>query len=133
MRPRNKLKTYLHYHHAYGHKTYQGGDESAKLVVVFRAAWRTYQPKSEKNKKNSPRKKFLIFQEMELSSSNIKKILIFPEMKPYTFQPQTSKFLPKKISCIFSEKTCSEKDLFYFPKNAPNFQETETSKKISYA
>ena len=25
-------------------------------------------------------KKFLIFQEMELSSSNIKKILIFPEM-----------------------------------------------------
>ena len=39
---------------------------------------------------------------MELSSSNIKKILIFPEMKPYNFQPQTLKFLPKKISYIFS-------------------------------
>ena len=35
-----------------------------------------FSPRS-KNKKNPPRKKFLIFHEMELSSSNIKKILIF--------------------------------------------------------
>ena len=34
---------------------------------------------------------------MELSSSNIKKILIFPEMKPCTFRPQPSKFFHKKV------------------------------------
>ena len=57
---------------------------------------------------------------MELSSSNIKKILtfsqrkaflifsqkkaflIFPEMKPCTSRPQPSKFVNKKISYIFS-------------------------------
>ena len=43
--------------------------------------------KTQKTRKNSPQKKFLIFQEMELSSSNIKKILLFPEMKPCTFRP----------------------------------------------
>ena len=50
---------------------------------------------SPKNKKYPPCKKLLIFPEMGLSSSNIKKILIFsqkkafltfPEMEPYTFQ-----------------------------------------------
>ena len=38
---------------------------------------------------------------MELSSSNIKKIIIFPEMKRCTCQPQPSKFFPKKIYYIF--------------------------------
>ena len=56
--------------------------------------------KNRKNKKNLPRKKFLIFPEMELSSSNIKKILIFsqkkvflifPKMEPCTFQPKLEK------------------------------------------
>ena len=55
---------------------------------------------SSKNKKNPPLKKFLIFQEMELCSSNIKKnlifsqkkaFLIFPEMEPYTFQSKLEK------------------------------------------
>ena len=36
--------------------------------------WRTFQPKLEKIKKNTPRKKFLIFQEIELLTSNIKKL-----------------------------------------------------------
>ena len=50
-----------------------------------------------KTKKNPPLKKFLIFPKMELSSSNINKILafpqkkaflIFPEIEPCTFQPK---------------------------------------------
>ena len=49
---------------------------------------------------------------MELSSSNIQKILICPEMKPGTFRPQPSKFFPKKtssekISCIFLKESFS--------------------------
>ena len=69
----------------------------------------TSQPKPKKIKKNSPRKKFLIFPETELSSSNIKTILIFSrkkvflifsqnkalliyaEMEPCTFQPGLKK------------------------------------------
>ena len=34
-------------------------------------------------------------------------------MKPCTFQSQPSKFFPKKNSCIFPKKTCSEK--IYIP------------------
>ena len=56
---------------------------------------------SSKNEKNPPRKKFLIFHEMELSSSNIKKFLYFlifafPEMKPGIFQSKLKKFKKKK-------------------------------------
>ena len=45
---------------------------------------------------------------MELSSSNIKKVLMFPEMKPCTFRPQPSKLFPQKPalkkSIVFSQK-----------------------------
>ena len=45
---------------------------------------------------------------MEISISSIKKILIFPEMKPCTFRLQPSKFFPKKPALkkflIFSPK-----------------------------
>ena len=60
----------------------------------------TFLGPSSKNKKNPPRKNFLIFQEMELSDSKIKKylifsqkkaFLIFPEMEPCTFQPKLKK------------------------------------------
>ena len=44
-----------------------------------------------KKTKNPPRNSFLIFKEMEISDSNIKKILIFPEMKPCNFQPKLKK------------------------------------------
>ena len=37
----------------------------------------------QKNNKNPPRKRFLIFSEMELSSSNIKKIRIFSQKKAF--------------------------------------------------
>ena len=45
---------------------------------------------------------------MELSSSNIKKILMFLEMRPCTFRPQPSKFFPKRSALkkflIFPQK-----------------------------
>ena len=55
---------------------------------------------NQKNKKSASRKKVLIFLEIELSISNIKKILIFsqtkgflkfPEMEACTFQPKLEK------------------------------------------
>ena len=49
-----------------------------------------------------PPKKFLIFQEMELSSSIIKEVLIFLKMRTCIFQSQPSKFFFKKIPYIFS-------------------------------
>ena len=57
-------------------------------------------PNPPKKQKKFTRKKFLIFPEMELSSSNIKKILIFSQKKafyifletePGTFQPKLEK------------------------------------------
>ena len=48
-----------------------------------------------------------MFQEIELSSSNIKRILVFVEMKPCTFRPQPSKFFSKNTPSeflIFSQK-----------------------------
>ena len=60
------------------------------MSSIYGATWRTFRPKLE----NPPRKKFLMFQEMELFDSKIKKILtfsqkkaflIFPEMEPCTF------------------------------------------------
>ena len=42
------------------------------IVAYFRATWRTFQPKLEK-KKSPSRKKFHIFQEMELLNSNTEK------------------------------------------------------------
>ena len=54
---------------------------------------------------------------MELSNSNIKKIPIFLEMKPCTFQPQFSKCFPKKkLLYFFNKKTRSEKISYIFSK-----------------
>ena len=53
---------------------------------------------------------------MELSSCNIKIILIFPEMKPCTFQAQPSKCFPKKFLIFFPKKTRSEKISYIFLK-----------------
>ena len=61
---------------------------------------------SPKNKKIHS-EKFLIFSELEISSSIIRKLLYFPkkkafliflELKPDTFWSQHSKVFPKKIS-----------------------------------
>ena len=60
-----------------------------------------------------------MFQEMELSSSNIKKILIFLEIKTCTFPPQPSKvFFPKQNCYTFPLKNCSEKIYYIFSKES---------------
>ena len=74
-------------------------------LVLLKASSRTSQPKSPKNQKNPTQKKFLIFQEMEFSWSNIKnKILmlsqnksfpVFSEMELYTSQTETKKIKKK--------------------------------------
>ena len=51
--------------------------------VFSRATWHNPHPKPEKLKKYSPQKKVLIFQEIELSGSNVKKIRIFSQKKAY--------------------------------------------------
>ena len=56
-----------------------------------------------------------MFREMELSSSNIKKILIFLEMKPCTFRLQPSNFFRNFFFYIFPQKTFSEK-MYIFSK-----------------
>ena len=71
----------------------------------------TFQPKPEKNLKSPLRKKFLIFQKMELSNSKIKKFLIispkksfsyiFSKKAPRTFRPRPPKALKKFL--IFSQ------------------------------
>ena len=55
---------------------------------------------------------------MELSSSNIKKILTFSEMKPCAFRPQPSKFFPKKCLIFFPKNTRSQKNCYIFSKES---------------
>ena len=72
---------------------------------------------------------------MELPSSNIKKILIFTEIKPCTFRPQPSKLITKKVSYIFSE----ESFFLYFRKRSAGLSSPSSKnkkihpEKISYA
>ena len=73
----------------------------------------TFQPKPEKNLKSPLRKKFLIFQKMELSNSKIKKFLLISQKKSFSYifskksPPHFQASAPKssqKISYIFSNK-----------------------------
>ena len=77
---------------------------------------------SSKNKKNPPRKNFLIFREIKIFDSKIKKciiffqkkaFLVFPEMQPCTFRSkiENKKIYPEKISYILILK-----NLLYFLK-----------------
>ena len=61
-----------------------------------------FKSKLEKHK-NPPRKKFLIFCEMELSGSNIKKILIFRETGTPKKTPYISGIRNPKKLLIFRE------------------------------
>ena len=53
-------------------------------------------PKKKKIKKNPPRKEFLIFEEMKLSSCNIKKILYFRKWNPALLSPRQKKKNPSR-------------------------------------
>ena len=103
-------------------------------VVYYRATWRAFQPKLKKIKIHP--ENFLIFPEMELSNSKIKKFLIFsqkksflifPEMEPCTFQLKLEKIkksTPRKF-LKFQEREIPKKFLFqrklflYFRKRKP--------------
>ena len=87
-----------------------------KKVVYFRATWHTFQPKPPKIKKKLPRKKVLIFQEMELSGSKIKKFIVFSQKRtpppppcfPLHFSAQArkkKKSTPQKIPYISGNGT----------------------------
>ena len=72
-----------------------------KLIIFFYISGNGtlhFSAQAQKNRKNPPRKKFLIFLEMELSNSNIKKILIFSQKKTFPI------FSQKKVLLIFSQK-----------------------------
>ena len=91
-------------------------------VVHFRATWHTTwrpspPPVPSQEKKISPKTKSLIFQEMELSNSKIKKFLIFSQEKAFLIfsqknLPTLSSLSPQK----FSKKSCSEKISYIFQK-----------------
>ena len=55
--------------------------ETLKKLLIFRET-EPFRPSSKKQK-SSPRKQFLIFREMELSNSKVKKFLIFSQESPY--------------------------------------------------
>ena len=75
---------------------------------------------AQKNKKNQPPKKVLIFRETELSSPKIKQFPILSILSPQNFSL-------KKILIFFSEKPAL-KNLLYFHKKAFFiFQEAELS------
>ena len=96
-----------------------------------------------KNKKDARGKDFLIFQEMELSSSNIKKNLIFSqkktllmflEMEPCTFQTKLKKiknppqekflyFLKRKFFLHFSNQEPQINSLYFRKQNSLIFKE----------
>ena len=67
----------------------------------------SYQAREIK-KMNPPGKKFLIFQEMELSNSNIKKFLIFqkaePQKIPYIFSKKTFSHISRNKTLHFSDQ-----------------------------
>ena len=99
--------------------------------VYYGATKHTFIPKFKKWKKSTP-KKFHIIQEMELSGSNIKKILIFSEeknfmifleIKPCTFQPKleklkkcTSRKFLKRNLFLYFRKWKPWKNFLYFLK-----------------
>ena len=62
------------------------------------------QKKPKKIKKNPPRKEFLIFEEMKLSSCNIKKILYFRKWNPALLSPRQKKRIHPEIDSLHFRK-----------------------------
>ena len=77
----------------------------------------TFQLKLKKNKKSLPRKKFLIFWEMELSNSKIKKFLIFCQKNTFHLFSQRK---PRAPSGLGLQKPAL-KIFFLFSQKSPNF------------
>ena len=86
-------------------------------------------PKKQKIEKikKSPRKKFLLFQEMELSSSNIKTILIFPEINTALFDLNAQNIYLKKFLISFLKKP-TLKNFLIFPEMEPRTFQSKLEK-----
>ena len=94
-------------------------------VVIYRATWHNLQPQAQNFSLNrflifSP-KKFLLFQEMELSIPNIFFLYI------YILRPKPSKFFPKRFFTFFKKRHALKKVLIFSQKSFSNFQKTELS------
>ena len=71
-------------------------------VILLRASWHTSHTKPKKFKNIHHEKNSRYFMKGNFLALILKKKkIIFPEMKPCLFQPQLSKFFPKKICYIF--------------------------------
>ena len=100
----------------------------------LRATWATFKPELNKSKKiHHPPKTNFIFPETELSSSNVKKYLIFSQKVNFSyisgngtlhFSPQAQKIRKIHPGKIPKKKIFSQKKAF------PIFQETETPNKL---
>ena len=86
-----------------------------KMSGGFKGYLAHFLSSNPKNKKSLPQEKLLIFREMKLSDSKIKRFLIFTEMELWTFQPKL-----KKNQTATTKKTPRENFLIV--------QETETPK-----
>ena len=91
----------------------------------------TSQPNPPKTQKNSPRKKFLILLEMELSSSNIKKILIFSQKSfSYIFSKESFSYISENGTLHFSTQARKIKEI-HLEKNSC-ISGNENPEKTSY-
>ena len=88
-----------------------------------RATWCTFQPKVSRNKTNLRWKKFLVFQKMELSSSNIKKT-------SYIFSKESFSYISEKRTLHFSDQ--AQKNKTIHPKKISYFSGNGNSKRIPY-
>ena len=72
---------------------------------------------SSKNKKNPPRKNFLIFREIKIFDSKIKKCIIFPQKKAFLIfqEMETPKTFCISVTLIF-RKTETLKNFLYLRK-----------------
>ena len=77
---------------------------------------------SSKNKENPPRENFIYFGEMELSSSNIKKFLIFSQKTAYLMFQEMEFLGPSSKFLIYQEMGLSNskiKKCLLFPEREP--------------
>ena len=103
---------------------------------IFQSCLTHFLGQVQKIKKNPPQKEFFIFQEMELSSSNIKKILIFSQKKAFLifWKMELSDSKVKKRLVFLEIKPCSSQPKPKRKKKTPPqqislLQETEISKR----
>ena len=96
------------------------GDQIVKVCLqqnsFLRATWRTFKAQAQKNKKIQT-KKFLIFWEMELSCSNVKKNYIFSKKSfSYIFSKEIFFYISKNGALPKNKKRPPQKNSLYFRK-----------------